>query len=43
MTNSISDLPSGTLRQRMIEDMNLRRFARKTQFDYARHVKRFAA
>lgn len=43
MTNSISDLPVGTLRQRMIEDMNLRRFTRKTQLDYVRHVKRFAA
>ncbi len=43
MTKSISDLPASTLRQRMIEDMNLRQFARKTQFDYIRHVKRFAA
>jgi site-specific recombinase XerD len=26
----------------MIEDMNMRRFTRKTQFDYVRHVARFA-
>jgi len=42
MTNNLSDAPVSTLRQRMIEDMNMRRFARKTQFDYVRHVARFA-
>lgn len=42
MINSASDAPVNSLRQRMIEDMNLRRFARKTQFDYIRHVSRFA-
>lgn len=36
------DAPATSLRQRMIEDMNMRRFARKTQFDYVRHVARFA-
>ncbi len=40
ITNS-SDTPVSSLRQRMIEDMNLRRFTRKTQFDYVRHVARF--
>lgn len=43
MITSVSDTPVSALRQRMIEDMNLRRFARKTQFDYVRHVARFAA
>ena len=42
MISSISDVPVSSLRQRMIDDMNLRRFARKTQFDYVRHVARFA-
>ena len=42
MTNVLSDAPASSLRQRMIEDMNMRRFARKTQFDYVRHVARFA-
>ncbi|EJL33658.1 phage integrase N-terminal SAM-like domain-containing protein [Novosphingobium sp. AP12] len=42
MTNIPTDAPVSPLRQRMIEDMNLRRFARKTQFDYVRHVTRFA-
>ena len=31
------------LRQRMIDDMNVRHFAEKTQTDYIRHVKTFAA
>ncbi|SEJ92422.1 hypothetical protein SAMN05518849_11897 [Sphingobium sp. AP50] len=26
----------------MIDEMNMRRFARKTQIDYIRHVERFA-
>ena len=42
MTTSISDVAVSSLRQRMIDDMNLRRFTRKTQFDYVRHVARFA-
>jgi hypothetical protein len=42
MTNVLSDAPVTFLRQRMIEDMNMRRFTRKTQFDYVRHVARFA-
>jgi hypothetical protein len=42
MIEIISDLPVGSLRQRMIDEMNMRRFARKTQIDYVRHVERFA-
>lgn len=42
MITNASDTPVSSLRQRMIEVMNLRRFARKTQFDYVRYVARFA-
>ena len=36
--------PSGTaLRQRMIEDMTVRGFTEKTQHDYIRYVRTFAA
>ena len=42
MIEIISDLPVSSLRQRMIDEMNMRRFARKTQIDYIRHVERFA-
>ena len=42
MTTVLSDAPATSLRQRMIEDMNMRRFTRKTQFDYVRQVARFA-
>ena len=38
MIEIISDLPVSSLRQRMIDEMNMRRFARKTQIDYIRHV-----
>ena len=31
------------LRRRMIEDMTIRRFTEKTQGDYIRHVRAFAA
>lgn len=31
MTNILSDTPVSAPRQRMIEDMNIRRFARKSQ------------
>jgi integrase/recombinase XerD len=31
------------LRQRMIEDMTIRKFAQKTQHDYVRRVKEFAS
>ena len=37
------DKPIGPLRQRMIEDMTVRRFQAATQQDYIRHVKRFRA
>jgi len=40
MTNVQLDAPANSLRQRMIEDMNMRRFTRKTQFTYVRHVAR---
>ncbi len=42
MIEIISDLPVSSLRQRMIDEMNMSRFARKTQIDYVRHVERFA-
>lgn len=42
MTNVLSDAPATSLRQRMIAHMNMRRFTRKTQFDYVRHVAKFA-
>ena len=35
------DKPISDLRQRMIEDMSVRRFGDKTQADYIRHVERF--
>jgi hypothetical protein len=31
------------LRRRMIEDMSIRKFAAKTQYDYVQRVKDFAA
>ncbi|WP_241127555.1 hypothetical protein [Novosphingobium terrae] len=37
MITNAPDTPVSPLRQRMIEDMNLR-FARKTQCDYVNHV-----
>ena len=39
----MTDKPISPLRQRMIEDMTARRFAEKTQNDYIRYVKNFAA
>lgn len=42
MITNTSGAPAGSLRQRMIEDMKLRRFNRKTEFDYVRRVARFA-
>ena len=35
--------PISPLRQRMIEDMNMRRFSRETQRNYLRDIGRFAA
>jgi len=42
MIEIIFDLPVSSLRQRMIDEMNMRRFVRKTQIDYIRHQERFA-
>jgi len=39
MTNEVIS----PLRRRMIEDMTIRKLAPKTQVDYIRHVKNFAA
>ena len=43
MTNTHSDDPVTTLRQRLIEDMNLHRLSRATQRNYLRDVARFAS
>jgi integrase/recombinase XerD len=42
MTQSVSDAPVSPLRQRLIEDMNMRHFSRETQRNYIRDVGRFA-
>lgn len=42
-TNAIAEGPAKTLRERLIEDMDLRRLARTTQRNYVRDVGRFAA
>src|SRR5215210_7245509 len=42
MTHLILDVPISPLRQRLIEDMNMRRFCRETQRNYIRDVGRFA-
>jgi site-specific recombinase XerD len=42
MANTIPATPSRTLRERMIEDMNLHRLSRATQRNYLRDVSRFA-
>lgn len=42
MANSIPATPSRSLRERMIEDMNLHRLSRATQRNYLRDVSRFA-
>jgi site-specific recombinase XerD len=38
----MSETPISPLRARMIEDMNVRKFGEKTQYDYIRHVKTFS-
>jgi integrase/recombinase XerD len=38
----MSETPISPLRQRMIDDMNVRKFGEKTQKDYIRHVKTFS-
>jgi integrase/recombinase XerD len=42
MISYISQVPTTSLRQRMIDDMNMRRYARETQRNYVRDVARFA-
>ncbi len=39
----MTDEAKSPLRRRMIEDMTIRKLAPKTQVDYIRHVKNFAA
>jgi hypothetical protein len=39
----MTDKAISPLRQRMIEDMTIRKFAPKTQHDYVQRVKNFAA
>jgi integrase/recombinase XerD len=43
MTNTHSDVPATSLRQRFLEDMNLHRLSRATQRNYLRDVARFAS
>lgn len=42
MTHPVLDAPVRPLRQRLIDDMNMRRFSRETQRNYLRDVGRFA-
>ena len=42
MTHSILDAPVSPLRQRLIDEMTMRRFSRETQCNYIRDVGRFA-
>ncbi len=42
MNESISTVPVSPLRQRLIDDMNMRRFSPETQRNYLRDVGRFA-
>jgi integrase/recombinase XerD len=39
----MSEKPTSPLRQRMLDDMNMRRFTPDTQRDYIRAVKKLAA
>ncbi len=43
MTNVPAELPAKTLRERLVEDMDLRRLSRATQRNYLRDVARFAS
>ena len=43
MNELIPNIPVSPLRQRLIDDMNMRRFSRETQRNYIRDVGRFAA
>ncbi len=42
MTHSVLNTPISPLRQRLIEDMNMRRFSRETQRNYLRDIGRLA-
>ena len=42
-TYSVSAAPVGSLRQRLIEDMTMRRFSRETQRNYLRDIGRLSA
>ena len=42
MSSYLSQVPANSLRQRMIDDMNMRRYSRETQRNYVRDVARFA-
>ncbi len=42
MTHPVLDIPVSPLRQRLIDDMTMRRFSRETQRNYIRDVGRFA-
>jgi hypothetical protein len=42
MNNPLTGTPISPLRQRLIDDMNMRRFSRETQRNYIRDVGRFA-
>ena len=43
MSNQSTNLFTGALLDRMIEDMTMRDFVRKTRQDYLRHVEKFTA
>ena len=42
MTHPVLDAPVSPLRQRLVDDMAMRRFSRETQRNYVRDVGRFA-
>jgi hypothetical protein len=42
MSDAVPATPVNPLRQRLIDDMNMRRFSRETQRNYIRDVGRFA-
>lgn len=42
MPHSVLDAPISLLRQRLIDDMNMRRFSRETQRNYLRDIGRLA-
>ena len=42
MINTSSDIPATSLRERFVEDMNVRRLSLATQRNYVRDVARFA-